>query len=104
MKRITVSAGAEPHQTIRLNGLGPHAVAIVQILADQPKRCGLTVVEMIDHLASRGILTPSDNEAQTISNLMHRLIKADIVAHPRKDGGSHRYVLAAKAVSFDFAA
>ena len=67
-------------------------LGICQLLANAGKR-GLTVVELVDALAHNGMLMRGQDERQTISMILQRLIKSGAVDHPTGPGTSHRYIL-----------
>ena len=68
------------------------ALGICQLLANAGKQ-GLTVVELVDGLTYNGMLMRGQDEAQTVSMLLQRLIAVGAVDHPTGPGTSHRYIL-----------
>lgn len=98
MKTVTFSA-ARGLGKLDLCSQAPIALAILQHLEVAPKREGLTAEELINGLASIGVLFPAQNEKNAISTLLNRLKAAHLICNPTVRGGSRRYIRTAMPVS-----
>ena len=67
-------------------------LGICQLLANAGNH-GLTVADLVDGLADNGMLLRGQDECQTVSMLLQRLIKIDVVDHPTGPNTSHKYIL-----------
>ena len=80
-------------QTLKLAGRAPWALAIIQILAKAPKRAGFTVEDLAEKLPECGLISPSNDVKNSISNLLSRLKEFGVVGNPKGPGKSRRYIL-----------
>lgn len=74
------------------NGQAMTALGVCQLLATAGRQ-GLTVAEIVDGLATHGMLMSGNDERQILSVLLQRLIKVGAVDHPTGPGQSRRYIL-----------
>ena len=75
MKRTTIFA--DRRRTLSLNGQAPAAIGVLQILAGESRRKGLTVEQLLERLVGCGVLFKNPNEQQALSSLLQRLMKLD---------------------------
>ena len=99
MRKSILMVGSGPtHKQMGLNGLGPHAKAILQELGG--KTTGLTVATLVDLCAVRKIGFPGRDPHQTATSLLQRLINVGAVKHPATAGGNIKYVRDANDIWF----